>query len=143
MKTRIGLFFVLSLFLFNGMVHAGDFADNGDGTIRDRETNLTWQQGEQEPMRWEQAKSYCRSLELGGYDDWRLPTKAELLSLIEKSMFNPAINRRFFPDAQPKDYWTSSEGTSGVGSAAWLVNFGYGDTHFFNKSNAYLLRCVR
>jgi hypothetical protein len=117
--------------------------DNNDGTIIDNKTKLIWQKKEQGKMRWESANEFCKQSKLAGETDWRLPTKDELLSLTERSMFNPSIDRRFFPDAKPEDYWTSTLGTVSIGSAAWLVNFAYGDTHFFNKSNEYWVRCVR
>jgi len=34
---------------------------------------------------WEKAIIYCRKLKLGGHDDWRLPTKDELKSLVKCS----------------------------------------------------------
>ncbi len=135
--------FAAGILLLTEMVVAGDYVDNGNGTITDKKTNLTWQKGEQGKKRWEVARRFCDTMELAGYDDWRMPSKKELISLVERNMFNPSIDRRFFPDAQPVDYWTTSQGTVSVGSAAWLVNFGYGDTHFFNKSNEYAVRCVR
>ncbi|NTW88740.1 MAG: DUF1566 domain-containing protein [Desulfobulbaceae bacterium] len=39
-----------------------------------RNGNLVWQKDiEAKPMIWPEAEEYCRSLELGGYNDWRLP----------------------------------------------------------------------
>ncbi|MFU8813809.1 MAG: DUF1566 domain-containing protein [Pseudomonadales bacterium] len=34
-----------------------------------------------EDLPWAQARDYCRSLSLGGHDDWRLPTLEELATL--------------------------------------------------------------
>jgi hypothetical protein len=33
-------------------------------------------------MNWKQTTRYCDGLDIGGYSDWRLPTKAELETLI-------------------------------------------------------------
>ncbi len=58
------------------------FTDNGDGTITDNVTGLMWQQvPDSINMSWEEAKEYCENLELGGYDDWRLPTVKELFAI--------------------------------------------------------------
>ncbi len=136
-------FLAVGFLLAANVVIAGDYLDNGNGTITDKKTNLTWQKGEQGIMRWEIARKFCDNMKLAGYDDWRMPSKKELISLVERNMFNPCIDRRFFPDTKPSDYWTTSQGTVSIGSAAWLINFGYGDSHYFNKSNEYMVRCVR
>lgn len=58
------------------------YEDNGDGTVTDLNTGLMW---EQTPLfnkiSYEAAQEYVENLEIGGYDDWRLPTIKELYSL--------------------------------------------------------------
>lgn len=58
------------------------YTDNGNGTIKDDVTGLTWQQDMGEKMSWDEAMSKVESYSLGGYDDWRVPTIKELYSLI-------------------------------------------------------------
>ena len=61
-----------------------DFVDNGDGTITDLTTGLTWQQNDSlNSMDWEDALSYAENLTLAGYDDWRLPNAKELQSIVD------------------------------------------------------------
>ncbi len=62
---------------------AASYLDNGDGTITDRITGLTWQRSPGEKVGWRQAVLGAAELELGGYADWRLPTIKELYSLID------------------------------------------------------------
>ncbi len=50
-------------------------------------------------------------IKLCGFDDWRLPTSAELLTLVTKSQ-NPPIDTTWFPNTQASSYWTSSRVTS-------------------------------
>jgi hypothetical protein len=72
--------------LVRGNVDYGqnNFVDNGDGTITDLATGLTWQQEDSAiGMNWEDALSYGENLVLAGYDDWRLPDAKELQSIVD------------------------------------------------------------
>jgi hypothetical protein len=54
--------------------------------VLDRGTGLMWQKGGSETLDREQALEYVRRLNLerhGGFDDWRLPTLEEAMSLVE------------------------------------------------------------
>jgi hypothetical protein len=69
-----------------GEYGVNDFADNGDGTIADSATGLTWEQADSgEGFDWEAALGYCDGLELGGANDWRLPNAKELQSIVDYS----------------------------------------------------------
>ncbi len=61
-----------------------DFSNNSDGTVTDAATGLMWQQSDSgSGMVWEDALAYAEALELGGYDDWRLPNAKELQSILD------------------------------------------------------------
>jgi len=59
------------------------YLDHGDGTVTDLVTGLMWQQTMDEKMTYDQAVAYANDSNLGGYNDWRLPTIKELFSLIQ------------------------------------------------------------
>ncbi len=81
--------------------------DNDDGTVTDLETGLMWQQDTAPgTYTWGQALSYCENLTLGGYDDWRLPNRNELQSIIDYSRRTPSIDAVF--NAESTYYWTST-----------------------------------
>jgi len=66
------------------------FIDNGNGTISDTSTGLMWHKATAPGIyTWKQALSYCESLILAGQDDWRLPNKNELQSIVDYSRYNP------------------------------------------------------
>jgi hypothetical protein len=99
---------------------------------------------------WEKAIKYCEVLSLGNYDDWRLPSYEELLTLINYGK-TPAISS-FFRNIEPLNeedfdlisYWTSTPlEDSDSDSFAWMVNFYKGTHHYSGRVSNYHVRCVR
>jgi hypothetical protein len=72
-----------------------DFVDNGDGTVTDRATGLTWMQVDSGHLRagrsgdgrldWSEALAWAENLQYAGHDDWRLPNVKELQSIVDYS----------------------------------------------------------
>lgn len=58
------------------------YRDNGDGTVSDLNTGLTWVQARGTKVTWEAARAGAATCRLGGHEDWRMPTIKELYSLI-------------------------------------------------------------
>ena len=92
---------------------AMSFTDNGDGTIIDDNTGLMWQQiPTSEDFSWQDAVDYCESLELAGYDDWRIPSCKELYSISDFGLGWPYLNTTYFTLAsgqvtKDEQYWSS------------------------------------
>ena len=60
----------------------GRLLDLGNGICQDVETGQMWQQGTSKKIRTlADANEYTKILNLGGYNDWRLPTVDELYDL--------------------------------------------------------------
>jgi hypothetical protein len=52
-------------------------------TVSDTETKLMWSETDnRDSLTWQEAVDYCESFEGGGFQDWRMPTQAELQELI-------------------------------------------------------------
>jgi hypothetical protein len=70
------------------------FVDNGDETVIDHELGLMWKKTDsmsdlKKWVNYQEAVDYARELrenKFAGYDDWRLPTKDEMLSLYDESL---------------------------------------------------------
>lgn len=90
------------------------YQDNGDGTVSDNNTGLMWQQiPTTDEFSWQEAVDYCNELELGGYDDWRIPSCKELYSISDFSSGWPYLNTDYFKLAsgevsKDEQYWSSN-----------------------------------
>lgn len=69
---------------------------------------LTWQQKDDGQARTrEDGSLYCENLELAGHNDWRLPSCAELKTIVDSTRSDPAIDTKYFPTAKSTRYWAS------------------------------------
>lgn len=111
----------------------------------DPETGLEWQYETPGKMTWYQAQEYAASLLLDGKKGWRIPTVAELESLLNRSKFRSdgrPIMREDVPFRDELPYWSST--TCGANSeSAWIVLFDGGYILSYYKWNTYFVRCVR
>lgn len=86
-----------------------DLQDNGNGTLIDEITGLTWQQQPTlDLLDWAAAREYCERLVLAGHDDWRMPTIRELRSLSDDRLAEPSFSPRLLPEAAAADWWSGT-----------------------------------
>ena len=113
------------------------YTDNGDGTVTDNVTGLIWQQTpDSGNYSWNEAQAYCESLELGGIDDWRMPSLKELFSISNFSAGWPYLDMTYFDlttnESISKDeqYWSDNyyvgKTSEGQYDAAFGVNHATG-----------------
>ena len=117
-----------------------DYVENGDDTITDNATGLTWTQNDSgETLDWDSALNYCESLSLGGSDEWRLPNIKELHSLVDynrspdttnSAAIDPLFNMTQITNEAGEDdygfYWSSTTLISYPSDVGWAnyVSFG-------------------
>lgn len=109
----------------------------GDLVVRDARTGLVWQGTPLASGTRSQAINYCDGLTYAGYDDWRVPTKKTLMSLVNYAIAQPASD---FPGMPTEVFWSSSSHAP-LAANAWRVDFGDGNVGL-NRKNAVFLFVV-
>lgn len=123
------------------------FQDNGNGTVTDRRTELTWLKnanllGE---VPWPAALQYAAQLRTGSHGlsdasnpgDWRLPNVNEMQSLLDLSnTFGSALPADSpFMNLEASNYWTSSS-VALAPALGWFVALAVGPPVFDLKMNS-------
>lgn len=137
---------------------AGRFTRNtsvaNDPVVFDSETALTWQgcaagltgntcgAGTSELFDWQGAVDYCNGLDWAGHQDWQLPDRDTLETILNFEKTGPSIDTTAFPATPPYFFWSSSS-YAGPSGGAWYVDFSAGDVGAVNKILVNHVRCVR
>jgi hypothetical protein len=106
-------------------INAPFFMVNGNGTVSDTLTGLMWQQADGGEMTIENATTYCSTLSLGGYSNWRLPSAHEAFSILNHQNNNPALNTTVFTTSTA-EYWWTSDKQANDNAKIWCTNAGGG-----------------
>jgi hypothetical protein len=117
------------------------YRDNGDGTITDVCTRLTWEQTPSTPPApLQQSQNHCVKLTKANFTDWRSPTRIELQSIVNYGATNPALNAVF--GERNVRYWSSTAAV-GYENQVWTVNFDGGHVLARARTENHRMRCVR
>jgi hypothetical protein len=132
-------------------INPPDMTDNGDGTVTDNLTGLIWEQKNEanDPLTYtyNDAAAYCENLSLGGFDDWRMPSRKEYSTILNLGRLSPSLDTTYFPffiRTNPTDiyYWTSSDYHDDP-SQSWIMQLSFGIIDKGAKVSLYKVRCVR
>ena len=140
---------------------AMSFTNNGNGTVTDNNTGLMWEvkgaadgipdslnpNDADNTYAWADAQGAIdelNAMNYAGHSDWRLPTPDELGTILDLSKQAPehAIDKIFFTNCQPGNYWTSAT-YAGDLTMAWVFNFQTASDDFLDKANNFFVRAVR
>ncbi|MGH7455514.1 MAG: DUF1566 domain-containing protein, partial [bacterium] len=117
---------------------------HGEKLVVDHATGLTWQQsGSNKPMIYADAEKYIRDLndqKFAGYNDWRLPTLEEAMTLMEPLKMNSDLYIDPVFDPTQQYIWTASKMSAGM---AWDVGFSSGYCLSINVGGQVYVRVVR
>lgn len=109
----------------------------------DKTTGYTWIDNNQTRILkkdWVDALKYCEELYANGYEDWYLPTKEQLQTIVDRSK-NPAI-KDGFKNVEPKGYWTNEKIDIKDGYV-WAIYFNHGGEVWELKTDTNYVRCLR
>ena len=123
---------------------------------QDPDTKLMWQvEIEDERYSWKEAFKYAEKLNsenYGGYSDWRVPNREELMSILTKEYLENSnsytgetyIKKPLLESITMVNQWFwTSETYPDDSSKAWFVYFNKGYDYWINKSYGNYVRCVR
>ncbi len=123
--------------------------ENRGEMVFDHATGLTWQKsGSSNYMSYADAQDYVKQLNrdrFAGYNDWRLPTIPELMSLLEPERSSNGFYIDPIFDSNQSWCWSADKRLmeGGSSSSAWLVAFGSGRVNWDFFSTQIGVRCVR
>ena len=124
----------------DGSLHKGiawavpRFKNNGDGTVSDQNTGLMWARDANTAgaLIWQDAVDFCTNFTAGGFGDWRLPNRWELMSLADNGSYGPALPTNHpFTSVQLSFYWSSTTYANNQ-TEAWAVDIT--DSYARNRS---------
>ncbi len=124
-----------------GITHKYELQHDGKVVV-DYATDLMWQQaGSSNHMSFAKAKKYSRDLNnqrFAGYDNWRLPTLEEAMSLMEREKNGGLHIGSLFEKARLW-FWTLDMLSADV---VWVASFYDGSCNGFDVANLGIVRAV-
>lgn len=134
------------------ILNFGPYWTRGNGAVLDLASGLYWQScargqagdrcenGAPIFTGWMEALDYCENLQWAGRDDWRLPSYAELTSLLRFTASGARIDASAFPGAG-FSAWSSTSNPDAP-NLAGRVDFAAGTVEIALKSDVHGMRCV-
>jgi hypothetical protein len=124
------------------------FEDLGE-LVHDRLTNLIWTKSAnlaEFPLDWQESLDFVADMNRArrfGFNDWRMPNRRELRSLISHQTRLPALpDGHPFSDVFANWYWTSTTAAP-ANDHAWYVNLDGGRLFFGGKDQSFMFWPVR
>lgn len=84
------------------------------------------------------------SRKLCGFGDWHLPSRYELNTIVDSSIFfpGPTLPKAYFPETLAGKYWTDTTFRT-QRSGAWAWRFDYGSEYVAEKNEALNVRLIQ
>jgi hypothetical protein len=144
--------------------------DNNTGLMWERHLNWRWgtttppkgdwrpqdvfayKDGEPRRRPYHEGVQYCKNLELGGYDDWRMPNMKEGHTIAHYASARPTIHIKYFKDTDPGLPGYGDRGKGGIwagpigpdhNNSGWHLGFIDGHMMGYPRTGYKTTRCVR
>jgi hypothetical protein len=111
--------------------------------VLDHETKLIWDLSHSTKrmnytaaVAWAEKRKICGELA-------RAPERIELLTIVDHSRTEPAIDIRFFPKCPSSWFWSKTVLASSPSGCAWCVGFGDGSSYYYGQHAQCFVRAVR
>lgn len=117
--------------------------ESNDEVVFDETTCLWWMQENTSGDPYAEATTYCDGLTLGGYDDWRIPTAGEVVSIFKCDSTFPPVEDIF--TVVGDGIWTTTETGTVAGDLPKVCGAGQSSGQFydFGQVGGQNTRCVR
>ena len=131
----------------DGETHEDEDEDGRWVTTRDNTTWCTWEVKTNDNWldedNWNDAQIYVAELNenrFGGITNWRLPTRQELVLLVNRGTHTPNIDSEWFHKTR-YGYWTGTDFVLDI-DQAWIVTFNRGNMTLEVKEDDRFVRAV-
>jgi len=91
----------------------------------------------------EKYAASVNSVSLCGFNNWQMPTREELLSLIDYSTLEPSIDTGYFLNTKSSQYWSLSANAMYDDGYARIMDFSSGSANFHEKLRSNSVRLVK
>ncbi len=125
-----------------------EFEDRGEVVIDHAAARMWQKSGSSQYMTYNDVQKYIETLnqdQFAGYNDWRLPTISELLTLLESEKQSNTLHLNPLFDAAQSWCWSADKRMSNKGSpeGAWNVNFHDGCVYWYQVEETLFARAIR
>ncbi len=149
--TRLAAFSLLALAAASSQAQAR-FTTSADGQeVTDTTTKLTWKRCA-EGLKWDGKTcagkllkvkfASAKSAAAGAGSGWRIPSREELVALVDMTKKKPRIDPVAFPATPSLPFWATKQGSTDDLNA-WLVSFANGKVKANLGEAKFPLRLVR
>lgn len=119
----------------------GQTWDTATGTCEGNGSNYVWNNALNAVLSFNAPGGFNGEAGFAGHDDWRMPNKNELATIVEESCSQPAVNGILFPNT-PSSWYHSSSPSAVSAEEVWQVGFGSATIDSRPKSSG-VVRLVR